>query len=245
MYFYIFDGFLQEPKYRTEITRIENRLATLGIQGRNEKITILKNIREATLEAMKRGAATVVAVGNDQTIGKILGEVIDQKAVLGLIPVGEPQMIATYFGISRGVAACDILSRRVIRKIDVGRANTHYFLLNAAIPFRTPVECDGKYTVEPNDDASAMSVVNLGTDGHPGNPEDGRLELTVTPPTAHSLWRRSETAPSVFPIKQAKIAYRDQNDTVVLDGQTVVKCPVTIEVAPKRLSVIVGRERTF
>ena len=47
MYAYIFDSFLQERKYQHELGQIENRLATLGIQGKIEKMTILKNIQEA------------------------------------------------------------------------------------------------------------------------------------------------------------------------------------------------------
>src|SRR5690349_13808036 len=134
MYFYVFDSYLQDRKYANEVARVETRLGTLGIQGRQEKITILKNIHEALKEAIKRGATTIVAVGNDKTVTKILPQVVEHGLTLGLIPLGPEQTIADSLGIPHGVSACDSLSRRVMRRLDVGQANNQYFLLQLQAP---------------------------------------------------------------------------------------------------------------
>ncbi len=50
MYFYVFDSYVQDKKYQSDVARIEARLGALGISGRTEKLTILKNINDATRE---------------------------------------------------------------------------------------------------------------------------------------------------------------------------------------------------
>lgn len=244
MYFYVFDGSLQQRKYAAEIARIETRLAALGLQGRQEKITILKNIQETVAEAIKRGATTVVAVGNDRTVSKILPQVVDHDLTLGLIPLGPEQTIADYLGIPHGVAACDVLSRRVIRRLDVGKANSQYFLLRLQAPARTTAVCDDTYSVESLDPQGTMAITNLGP--AVGSPDDGRLELVVQGSGAARwpLFRRSYNADSIFPIRRARLQCRT-DETILLDGQIVVKTPTQVTVGSKKLEVIVGRHRHF
>ncbi|MBI2984106.1 MAG: hypothetical protein HYY50_00555 [Candidatus Kerfeldbacteria bacterium] len=244
MYAYLVDGFLHDKKYQTELLRIENRLAQLGIQGRFEKITILKNLAEAAKEAIRRGATTVVAVGNDQTVTKLLPLVVDGGVTLGLIPFGQPQTIAAALGIPTGLAACDVLSRRIIRHLDVGKVDNQYFLRDARLTAVERVECDGQYTVASVDPANTFVIGNLGSDDLERRPTDGRLELIVKS-DAHgwSLWRRHYGPSSVFLIRRATIASSAPAASLLLDGQIVLKAPRTIEVAPQKLGVIVGRQR--
>ncbi len=243
-YAYIVDAFANDPKYRTDIIRVESRLAGLGLQGRWERMTILKNIQDATEEAIKRGAGTIVVVGNDQTITKVLPSIIDHNVALGLIPLGPDQTIAQAFGVPTGAAACDCLSRRIIQKVDVGQANKHYFLLQLAAPAPTAITCDGTYTVTSLDPAGQLFITNLRTDTG-GHPNDGRLELVVQPGPSGGWGRRRSGASSIFPITEAKIQSRGEQGTMLLDGQTVVKAPLTVSVLAKKLSVIVGPNRKF
>lgn len=246
MYFYVFDSYLQDRKFASDVSRVEARLGVLGIQGRQEKITILKNIQEAVNEAIKRGATTVVAVGNDKTVTKILPQVIEHGLTLGLIPIGPDQTIADTLGIPHGIAACDSLSRRVIRKLDVGKANNQYFLLQLQAPAGTTVTCDDTYSVESLDPRGAIAITNLAGESG-GSPSDGRLELVVGS-SGRSAWpsfRRSYAPSSVFPIHRAKLKCHQDSDTLLLDGQTVVKTPTLVEVGEKKLEVIVGRGRKF
>lgn len=249
MYFYIFDSFLQEKKHGTTIAQIETRLASLGIQGRTEKITILKSLTETTREAIKRGATTIVAVGNDKTVTKLLPIVIEHDLTLGIIPVGEPQLIADYLGIPPGARACENISRRIIERLDIGLANNQHFLLEATIPAQSRVMCDGKYAVESLDPHDTMLISNFGQSA-PGNPRDGKLELVVQGQASGGWFNKRSSRGSVFPLKKAKIERDPLLDptggaSLVLDGQLLLKTPATIEVLPKKLSVIVGRDRAF
>lgn len=248
MYAYVFDSLVQDKKYRTESIRVETRLATLGIQGRQEKITILKNIQETVRDLIKRGAETIVAVGNDQTVIKVLPLLMEHDITLGIIPIGPDQAIAKYLGIPDGPAACDVLSRRVIRKLDIGKANTHYFLLQASLPHHALILCDGQYTVSALDSESQMWLTNLSQSTDRSSPEDGRLELMVQGPASRSGWsmfRKSASDVSVFPVRTAKVQSHHDQSPVILDGHTQVKAPVTIEVVARKLAVIVGRDRHF
>ncbi len=245
MYGYVFDSFVQDKRFRTESNRIETRLVTLGIQGRQEKITILKNIVEATKAMIKRGVETLVVVGNDQTILKVLRLVVEQEIPLGIIPVGPDQRVAAALGIPSGAAACDVLSRRVMRRIDLGRAGPAVFLLVADIPAGAGVRCDDAYTITALDPAAQMSILNM-PDSNEVHHVPGRLTLVVggSRNRGWSGWK-SKRETSIFPLRSAQITTPRSGATIVLDGQTVVKTPITVTVEPKRLNVIVGPGRNF
>ncbi len=247
MYAYIFDSFLQERKYQHDLGQIENRLATLGIQGRSEKMTILKNIQEASRQAIKRGVETLVVVGNDATITKVLPQVVDQKVTLGLIPLGPDQTIARVLGIPDGLPACDILSRRIVRRLDLGRANAAYFLYSLVAPSTVTVDCGGKYSITSLDPSGTLTVANFPIGQGHGRPDDGQLELVVTPGQAGRGWGgfRRTGSTSVFPLTKAKLTSAGDPATLTLDGQVMIKTPVTLEVARKKIGVIVGKERGF
>jgi len=245
MYAYIFDSFLQDRKYQHDIGQIENRLATLGIQGKMEKMTILKNFQEAAKQAIKRGADTLVAVGNDETVTKILPQLIEANVTLGLIPLGPNQTIAKVFGLPVGVNACDALSRRIVRKIDVGQANTNYFVFSLVTPPGLVADC-GKYSITSLDPTGTMTIANFPIAEAHGSPDDGKLELIVAPGEQRGWGSfKRGTSGSVFPISHAKLTSPGAPASVMLDGQITVKTPITIEVAKKKLTVIVGKGREF
>lgn len=246
MYAYIFDSFLQDRKYTHELSQIENRLVTLGIQGRTEKMTILKNLQEGARGAVKRGATTLVVVGNDETITRVLPQLIDKDVTLGFIPIGPQQSIARMLGIPNGISACDMISRRVIRRLDMGKANNAYFLFTLTAPATVQVEC-GKYTISSLDPTGSFTITNFPVDGTNSVPDDGRLELVVTPGEGQGGWKpfRQRSTSSVFPITAVKIVSAIGSTMVTLDGKVTVKTPVTVEVAKNTLAVIVGKERGF
>jgi len=244
MYGYVFDSFVQDGKFRTESQRIETRLTTLGIQGRQEKITILKNLVDASQMMMKRGVETLVVVGNDETVLKVLPVILAHKVPLGFIPVGPHQRLAEALGIPVGVSACDVLSRRVMRRVDVGRAGDVFFLLDALLPAQASVYCDGRYTVTTTSPSAQMRVTNIADPRPGGAPDDGLLTLVVEGEKTGGWWSKA-TDQSIFPIEKAEIRSSRSSDMVTLDGRQVIKTPVTISLEKKLLQVIVGRARGF
>lgn len=248
MYFYLVDDFVADRRYAGAVDQIEARLNELGIRGRFQRLTVLKNVRELVSEAFKRGAETIVAVGDDRTVSKMVTVVAEVGATFGLIPVGPQQAIARFLGIPDGVSACDILSRRIVESVDLGKANDRYFLLSLDAPVaQFQLTCDGQYRVTPQN-ARSLSIRNFGTPERPSNPRDGQLEAIIGGGIRRGvfsgLFRRAPEDPSVLPFKRLTIT-SEQPLALTLDGQTIVKTPATIEATPKRLKIVVGKERKF
>lgn len=250
MYYYLFDSSLAERKYESLLSRIEFRIIELGINGRMDRLTILKNMRELIESAIKRGAETVVIVGDDAAVAKAVSIVAPYNVTLGIIPIGQELRIAQALGIPEGEQACDILSKRNIRTIDLGKVNDQYFLFSLDVPGQdVTVECDGKYRVSLLGMPRPFKICNFRPDRAAatfGSPEDGVLEAVIEEvPTGWSMLRRQQVRPTVLPLKRAKISSPIASIALLLDGSTVVKTPATVEVAPKQLRVIVGKERQF
>ena len=261
MYYYIYDSFLNDKKYISELHRIEARLMDLGINGRIEKLTLLKSLREIVEEAVKKGASTIVAVGNDETVSKIISFLPNLSVTLGIIPIGENNSIANILGLPQGAAACDTLSARITEKIDLGKANDSYFIASLEIPAQREVVIDcGNYFVSPLSNSGLINICNIDNlaknpqnEGQPrrSNPKDGILEAVIRESSSGhdglmSLFKKKQfTKDSVFPFKKIKIKCSKECLAVVADGQTTIKTPVTVEVAPKKLRVIVGKNRMF
>lgn len=257
MHYYIYDTFTNDKKYATALIHIESRLMELGINGRIEKLTILKSLPEVVNEAVQRGADTIIAVGNDDTISKMVSLISNQNITFGIIPIGPDNRIATLLGIPEGVAACDVLSARITRKIDLGKANNSYFITSLAIPYNRELVVDcGNYLVSPMTENSTIQILNLSTEQpptsaktHSPNPTDGLLEAVFTAPQKSGgflgLFSKHFTSDSVFPVKKAKIKCASECLPAIADGHTTVKTPITVEIAPKKLKVIVGKHRMF
>jgi len=257
MHFYLYDSFLNNKKYESVLAKIENRLIDLGINGKIEKMSVLKSIKEVVEDNIKSGTDTIIAVGDDKTFAKIVPLVADQNGVtLGFIPVGE-NPIGNILGIPPAEKACDVLSSRLIEKIDLGKVNNHYFFSTLRIPGSQPLtlECNGGHfrisSINQNDFVQIcnLTFIPLGSGSKQKNicnPKDGLLEAIFTPIHTNILGksRPDFNKMSIFPIKKIKIM-SDDSVSLVADGETVVKTPVTIEAVPKKLKLIVGKERKF
>ena len=149
MYFYFYDKFVQDKQHDAAIAAVESRLIELGINGRVEKLSIFKNVQELVRDAVKKGATTVVAVGNDATFTTVANIVVDHEVTLGYIPVVDGSRFAQVLGIPTGAGACDVLSKRLCETIDVGKVRDHYFTgcLRVLNPRGVTLRCDDQYTI--------------------------------------------------------------------------------------------------
>lgn len=257
MYTYVYDSFVTDREHERALARVEARLTDLGISGRIERLTMFKDIREVIADAVEHGCETVVAVGNDETVSKLVDVLGDFDVALGLIPVGEgPHRIAEALGTASDVESCNVLSRRVIRRVDLGRINDHWFLSAVEIPeTAAAVSCNGQYAVVPVR-AHRVRVCNLAAldtaseeSGRFSSPHDGYLE-TVIRPVAHqgifSKFFRPEApaAPTVVPVRRLDIQHQ-RPFAVIRDGVRFSSTRLQIEIVPQRLKVVVGRDRKF
>lgn len=252
----MYDNFVTDKKNEKLLSRIETRLTDLGISGRIERLTMFKDIHEIVADAAGQGSETIVAVGNDETVGRLIDAVGEFDMAFGVIPVGDgPHGIAAMLGVEEGVEACNILSRRVLQTVDLGRINDHYFLSSVRIPrTRAAISCNGTYSVIPTED-NEIQVCNLAPVAAAGgttfsSPRDGFLETVFQPAPRRGLFsnffRAAEpaSAPTVVPVRTLRVKHH-QPVTVIRDGQRLSSTVLDIQILPNRLKVITGKARKF
>lgn len=247
MNIYIYDDYLNKNKYSRILNRVEIRLTDLGLNGKIIRLGAIKNIRDVIQNEIKNGAKTIVAVGNNQTVNKIIGAIIDnelygffQKNILfSIIPVGDDNSIANSLGIKKEEEACNILLARRIKKIDIGVVNNYYFLNKAVIASENSViEINDDYIIEPQE-KGLISVFNLKSSANDDkhlkvNPVDGKLDVYIK--------NRSKDL-SFISVKKLKIT--NPEEPLILDDIIEVKTPAEISVISGKLNVVVGKDRSF
>jgi len=244
MHVYIYDEYLNKTKYNRAINRLEIRLTDLGLNGKIIRLGGIKNIKGTIQNEIKLGAKTIIAVGNNQTVNKIIGAIIDteiygdfqKKTLLGLIPVGDDNSIASSFGIKNIDDACNILLARRVEKIDLGLVGSYYFLNQASIQSQgTTIEIDD-YTLDITE-RGEVRIINLLSDQKESiksNPHDGKLDILIR------TRRRDE---SIITVKKLKIS--NPLEKLIVDGVVEVNTPVEVGIMRDKVSVIVGKDRLF
>ena len=255
MYFYFYDNFVSEKKYENLLNKIENRLIELGINGRIEKLTVLKNMKELIEDGIKKGAHTVVAVGDDRTLIKTINIVAHHKDVLiGFIPIKENSVFTQILGIENTINACNIIAKRLAKIIDLGRVNQNFFVGSIEIPNakNVKIECDGKFKVSSTNPEFSLSIKNLGhlfdrRTFQKFNARDSLLDVVIAPPNYSGLKKivnkKIEEDRTIFRAKKIRIASEDESVPVILDDEITLKTPLSITVKPKKVKLIIGRSR--
>ncbi len=247
MNIYIYDDYLNKSKYSRVLNRVEIRLTDLGLNGKIIRLGAIKNIRDVIQNEIKNGAKTIVAVGNNQTVNKIIGSVIDnelygffQKNILfSIIPIGEDNSIADSLGIKKEEEACNILLARRVKKIDIGFVNNYYFLNKATIESQgSVIDINGEYVLEPQEKGT-INIFNLKSSANDDknikvNPIDGKLDIYI----------KSKGKDLSF-LSVDKLRVSNQNHPLILDDIIELKTPADISVIAGKLNVVVGKDRSF
>ncbi len=244
MHVYIYDDYLSKSKYNKTVNRVEIRLTDLALNGKIIRLNGIKNIKGAIQNEIRLGAKTIVAVGNNQTVNKIIGAIIEadiyddfqKNTLLGIIPVGNDNSIAASFGIKNESEACNILLARRIEKIDLGLVGEYYFLNEARINGADTKICLDDYQIELQDKGE-IRIINLLSDranNINSNPHDGLLDVLI------SSRRKDQTL-----LRLDKFRVESVREKILLDGVVEVKTPVEVGVIKNRINIIVGKDRSF
>jgi len=249
MNIFIYDNYLSEKKYNNTLSKIETRITDLGLNGKIIRLSLLKNISSSIDSEIKRGAKTLIAVGNNHTLNKVLNAVCKSnhpdalKIPIFIIPVGkENNEIAENMGISNFLNSCEILSSRRIKDLNIVKANNFYFLSEARInTLGTKIEIDTDYTIELIEKGSV--IINnfmLSKKELPENsscfPDDNKIELFIKS-------KKERKVKSVFPFK--KIILNNKYKKLIIDRSEELVPPVTVEISTKKIRLIVGKNRNF
>lgn len=248
-YFYVYDSFVQEKRYERDIIRVEQRLTDIGIQGKIGRLALFRNASELVRDEVRRGATTIVVVGNDATFHALMGVLPELNVVVGFVPIGEPCKISQVLGVPPGADACDVLSARLVETLDVGKINNQYFLTSVEVFHQNAaVDVDGKFTLS-TPIGGGIEVRNLGSLGYKNireglaNPRDGRLDVVIFADLPkEGMFAKSKTTQSVIPMRQLGIIGEPPIKAVV-DGVESAFESIKIEIVPKSLKIITGKER--
>jgi hypothetical protein len=244
MHVYVYDDYLNKSKYSRVINRVEIRLTDLGLNGKIIRLSGIKNIKATIQAEIRLGAKTIVAVGNNQTINKILGALINddlygnfqKETLLGIIPIGEDNSIATSFGIKTPEEACNILLARRVEKIDLGLAGNHYFLNEASIQSQGTTLKIENYSIE-TAEKGEINIINLHKDREEkikSNPHDGLLDIVIKTKKKDRTYFNSPS----FEISNPQ-------EKLIVDGLVEIDTPAKIGVLKDCLNIIVGKDRLF
>jgi diacylglycerol kinase family enzyme len=254
-YAYLYDDFLSDRAYDRVLANIETRCSILGIQGRTARLAIFRSARDLVEGLVRDGAETIVVVGNDHSLQKVMWFLPDLPVTVGYIPVCEPSSIGGLLGIPQGDAACDVLAARRMETLDVGTIDDRYFLTEAVIEAtKAAVDIEGRYRIAPRQ-AGRVSVRNLGSMSKDGrssaDARDGLLEVVITPIMEQAtVTRRFPFMKALSPqepetrltLAKGSIQSNEPVD-IVVDGHRVNGFAFRLGVLPRKLKIVTGRDK--
>lgn len=257
MYVYLYDNFLRQNRYESALKSIETKLTDYGIAGKIIRLQNFTNAEWVIEDEIRKGAKTVIIMGNDSTFGHVLSRGASCDVLFGFIPIGPENSIAEVLGIPSGVEAADVLAKRRVVKLDVGWFNNRYFVSKLYIPPSfISVEYDERFKVESSTKKMELVVCNLqpfhwkksvGMEQkeYIVHPQDGKLEAFLRPVLKKTLFRAERLEdPSIFPFEEMVVQGATPFE-VQADGKISKETKITIKLAKKRIQMIVGRSRRF
>ncbi len=251
MYLYVHDSFIQKPKYAKAIDKMEIKLISLDIKGSVTKLNTLKSITESIRLHTHENIHTVVAVGDDQTLFRVINALVtlDKKITVGYIPIGENTNIAETLGVPKDIEkACEVVSSRITRPFDVGKINEKIFFKNILLTTSPEtIMTTPKYSIQFLDN-NIVSIQNFSPTKNNvfglGNPMDGSLDLFVFEQEKKFFHKKKiNTQLSISDITISS----DSNKpvSIIIDDGEIIKTPAHIEVLHNAIKIIVGPDRVF
>ncbi len=243
MYCYLYDDYIQGNKrFEKELMLIENRLTDLGIAGKISRLALFRNAEEMIRDEIDKGVSTVVVLGNDETVRKVLNVIAESHVTFGIIPIGPKNELARLMGVPLGVAACDILSARRVETIDVGIINGRKFITGILVPnFRAEITFEEKFRVFSTSHTAELEIRNL---ADLSNPFDGLLQAVIRADVKHGWFGRTTKEESILPL-QSMTLRSDKPITLYADGERMEGTRFDISVEPLGIKMIIGKDRIF
>lgn len=254
-YIYLYDTFLQDNQYRSILKNIERRLNDFEIGGKIIKMTSFTNPRALIEDEMRHGAKTIVMVGNDETLVRVLLRAADLDVIFGFLPIGlRKNHFAKVLGLPLNEKTCDVLAARKIEKLDYGSINQKiFFLCYLYIPeARLKIECDENFVVGSGKEKFEVAIANLlpppfESERFTLHPQDGKMELYLRPSNKGLIARflnKKDKKPSVFFFRKL-VLKSDKPMTIIADDRELHESSLTVNVNRNKLAIIVGKERQF
>jgi diacylglycerol kinase family enzyme len=282
MYYYIIDpGKLAQKQFERVQNELYSSLSEYRVSGENARVSPLRPVSTLVDVALARGAKTIVAVGNDDTLHEVINALQNQDVVIGFIPL-VPTELSEILGLSSINYACKHIAFRRIALMDVGMINKNIFLSKLTFGYNPEDSASSSWvwglknfskisnqpvldinlssdsSFQAHIKATAGMIINARKNAseilHP-DPADGLFDVLLLPQLSkltvfknrkHLITGVYEKLPACSVINSQKIEISNPEGMPLRIGNRVVaKTPAVIQVIPKAIKIIVGRERQF
>ena len=137
MYYYIFEA-PKSSQERTYFEKIRDFARDFGIAGEITQASPARNPEELTQIGLNKNYTTIVAIGGDAHINKVVSAVLNLKPelpiALGIISTNPNSMLFEKWGFKHPEEACEMLKFRKLERYNVGLVEpNHYFLTSIKI----------------------------------------------------------------------------------------------------------------
>jgi hypothetical protein len=256
MHIYIYDSYVSQKKHDKELTKIEIRITDLDLSGKIIRLGTINTLYATIENEVMKGAKTIIVIGDNNILNQAINAIAKLKIQdkypdnipLGFIPLGKKNNnISKILGIEDSLAACDVLSARRIKKLDLGLANAQHFLTEATISTEdTNIKIDSNYSIEIIKNGE-IKIINIPTSNDlPENiipsASDGVLELFIKTRSSKFI-NNNISNESLFSFKRLNII--NPKKAVLIDDSVSIPTPVNISIAKEKIDMIVGKERIF
>lgn len=249
MHIYIYDNYLNEKKYQPLLAKIETRITDLGLNGKIIRLGVMNSIYNAIENEIKKGAKTIIAVGNDNLLNQVINSVIKSNIInktnnvpIGFIPVGKNNNeLAKFLGIDFDENACDTLSARRIKQLNLGKINDLFFLFNVSISTKdTIINIDKDFSIE----IKKEGIINIINTSLETNEDLNKNSLKLLIQTKNSsLFKKNKTDESSFSFKNLSLLNKKR--PVTIDNSMEIQTPVEISLCKEKINIIVNKNRSF
>lgn len=140
MYYYILNPAAGKGAVNQLQDKLRAQLQTLGISGEFIKTTGPGDATRLAQKATSKGYKTIVAVGGDGTVTEIINGIVDTNVAIGIIPIGNSNVLARRLGITDWQQACAVLAARRLTSLAAVAAGKNFFLSTLSLGFDTDVD---------------------------------------------------------------------------------------------------------
>lgn len=122
---FIFNPEARRAKLKNKIV---NYLIHLGVEGEVIEVKDKDLVGKGVAEAIEKGADTIIAIGGDGVVNRVVQKLAKTDIVMGIIPIGETNFFANMLGISDWKKGCESIINKKIVNLNLGIiANEKYF----------------------------------------------------------------------------------------------------------------------
>lgn len=243
MYYFIFERPLTRPLLETS-HQIEDEVVAGGIAGELVELTPGRNLDGIIADAHRKGYQTIAVVGGSKLVNQVASRLLRYEMVMGIIPLVNSAATARLTGVSGWQEAVQALRQRRWQYAAMGRVGDTAAILTPAqllvhpsIPLNLTTP---RYEAVIKASHCEIVAVFRGQ-ARPYIEITARSVVSAPQPRWWRLFSGGHTeASSVFREESVGLSSRYPLPLVV-DGQTIARTPIIINVMPKAIKLIVSR----